>query len=339
MDKDFLLNVLLETPRIARKSARKIINSIDDSNEIINTKDYLDLLNQSKYLHPEISLPTINDLELAKEKAKKTYAYCMDNDIKIITWFCEKYPTRLRNIQDPPLVLYCKGNYESLNNNAAAAVIGTREPSDFGRKMAKRLGYLFASENFIVVSGLAVGCDTGGHEGCLLGKGITVAVLANGLNTIYPASNKDLAKKIIEAQGCLVSEYPPLTKTNRSSFVERDRIQAGLSDLVVVVETDIKGGTMHTVQFALDENRLLACLDHPVKYQNLKSNGNTYLIENKKCFSLKDENDFCEIVKKVFTYRNQTIHNHDNSIIINTDATNSERYTQFSLFEEGHAWD
>ncbi|MCH8275856.1 MAG: DNA-processing protein DprA, partial [Armatimonadetes bacterium] len=138
-----------------------------------------------------------------------------------------------------------------------------------------------AEAGFAIVSGLAHGCDTYGHEGCLEGHGVAVGVLAHGLDRVYPAANRDLAERLLESGGCLVSEYPVGVRPMRAAFAERDRIQSGLSDGVLVIETDVKGGTMHTVRFSRDQGRPLACIDHPEKWLGEeKTMGNQKLIKD-----------------------------------------------------------
>lgn len=191
----------------------------------------------------------------------------------------EGYPSRLRDTPDPPAVLYVKGDARALRAQRAIAVVGTRDPTEYGAKVARKLARRVAEANYVVVSGLAHGCDTLGHEGCLDADGIGVAVLAHGFDKVYPAANRGLAERLIMGGGCLVSEYALGVTPMRNAFAERDRIQSGLSDAVLVVETDVKGGTMHTVRFAREQRRLLACIEHPDKWLGEdKTRGNQKLI-------------------------------------------------------------
>lgn len=191
----------------------------------------------------------------------------------------EGYPSRLRMTPDPPAVLFVKGNARALYGPKAVAIVGTREPTTYGATVARRSGKTAAEAGFVIVSGLAHGCDTFGHEGCLDGKGEGVAVMAHGLDKVYPAANRDLAARLLDAGGCLVSEYPLGVTPIRTAFAERDRIQSGLADGILVIETDIKGGTMHTVRFSRDQRRPLACVAHPEKWLvEEKTRGNQKLI-------------------------------------------------------------
>lgn len=199
------------------------------------------------------------------------------------------YPARLKMIPDPPAVLYVKGSTKGLVGEANLAVVGTREPTDYGARVARKSAASAVEAGFAIVSGLAHGCDTLGHEGCLDAGGVGIAVLAHGLDKVYPAANKGLAARLLETDGCLVSEYPLGMTPMRTAFAERDRIQSGLSDGVLVIETDIKGGTMHTVRFARDQRRLLACIDHPERLRGEeKTRGNRQLIIDKWATPIPD---------------------------------------------------
>jgi DNA processing protein len=211
--------------------------------------------------------------------------------IKTISFFDANYPPLLKNISTPPLILNVIGDYQSLIDFPTVAVIGTRDPSNYGKVIGERIGYLLAQNNISVVSGLAKGCDTAGHIGCLKGGGKTIAVLAHGLDSVYPRENKHLAEKIVETGGCLVSEYMINTRALSNFFIERDRIQAGLSKATIVVETDIKGGTMHTVNYTLEYNRILTAFHHPPEKQNDKSRGNEMLINEQKATGLQTKED------------------------------------------------
>lgn len=191
----------------------------------------------------------------------------------------QEYPERLRSIPDPPAVLFVKGKPDGLHAKSSLAVVGTREPTPFGAKAARSSARAAVERGFAVVSGLAHGCDAMAHEGCIDAEGVGVGVLAHGLDMVYPAANRGLAKLLLEHGGCLASEYPIGAKPIRSAFAERDRIQSGLSDAVLVIETDIGGGTMHTVKFACAQKRKLACIAHTEEYiEEDKAKGNQELI-------------------------------------------------------------
>lgn len=184
-------------------------------------------------------------------------------------------PRLLLDTRDPPIVLFVKGDASSLHRDAVA-VVGTRKPSDFGARAAARLGRVIAEAGVVVVSGLALGCDAAGHRGCLDGHGVTVAVVAHGLDSVYPPAHDRLAEEIVARRGALVSEYPPGTRAQSYRFIERDRIQAGLSRATIVVETGFDDGTMHTVRACLAAGRRLACVVHPT--EAVGNAGNRHLL-------------------------------------------------------------
>jgi len=179
--------------------------------------------------------------------------------ISVLTIGDEMYPKLLRLIPDPPLVLFVKGCVASLSVTLSIAVIGTRQPTERGQEVASRIARSLAGKGCCIVSGLAAGIDTAAHKGALEAKGQTVAVFGTPLDKVYPAENKELANKILDSEGAWISETPPGGSTHRNSFVLRDRIQSGLSSLVIPVQTDVVGGTMHTVRFASQQSRLLFC--------------------------------------------------------------------------------
>ena len=146
---------------------------------------------------------------------------------------------------------------------------GTRR-GEFGRELG--------TERIAIVSGLARGCDTEAHVGCVDASGIGVAVMAHGLDRVYPPENESLAARLIDGRGCLVSEYPPGVPPNRRAFGFRDRIQAALADLIVVIETPAEDGTMLTVDFARKQRRQIACLSHPRPANRTRVAGNERLL-------------------------------------------------------------
>jgi len=283
MKAEYLLT-LLKTPKIGRKTAEIVLaNCIGSPGNTVELLDYFQEARKQK----SIPIPTLEDLNTAHEKAVKALDKCAEHDVAVLSVTDQRYPDRYRHMPDRPLLVYAKGNVSALNPQHAVAIIGTREPSAFGNKAGYRLAQLFAEQGFTVVSGLATGCDTIAHRACLDAGGQTVAVLASGVDYIYPKENRGLAQEILEANGCLISEYELGVRPLPVFFVDRDRLQSGLSDAVIVIETDIKGGTMHTVKFSQLQNRYLACLSHPAQYRDHnKAQGNNMLISDKKAFPL-----------------------------------------------------
>ena len=214
---------------------------------------------------------------------------CPSAGIQAVPLFDDRYPRRLRNIDDPPVVLFVRGQIQALHGAQSVAIVGTRNPTGFGEEAAQDAGKLAAESGIVVVSGLALGCDAKAHEGCVESNGAGVAVLAHGLDRVYPAANRDLANRLLDCGGCLVSEHPVGVKPPRWAFAYRDRIQSGLSDRVLVIETDVKGGTMHTVGFSRKQQRPLACIEHPASTSSAsQSKGNRMLIDEGAAVGIAD---------------------------------------------------
>lgn len=164
------------------------------------------------------------------------------------------YPRMLKEIHDPPIGLYRKGSYEF--EAPCVAIVGSRRTTLYGQSVAKKLGAELARLGFCVVSGLARGIDTAAHEGALSVGGKTAAVLGTGIDLVYPPENLELYRKI-EAEGAILSEFPFGRRADRQSFAMRNRIVSGMSEAVVVVESDVNGGAMITARFAGEQGRLI----------------------------------------------------------------------------------
>jgi DNA processing protein len=174
----------------------------------------------------------------------------------IISQLDSSYPVLLKETYDAPAILYCRGNLNLLNTKCLG-VIGTRDPSEHGKIIGSQITSWFARNNWTIVSGLAKGIDTIAHQSCLTNNGKTIAVLGGNLNTIYPKENEGLAHEILKKEGLLVSEYPYDSKSFRSNFVERDRIQAGLSNAIILIQSDLSGGSMHASKAIIKYGRYL----------------------------------------------------------------------------------
>lgn len=236
------------------------------------------LLDRIRTRLPRVQSTTILD---AWAKSEEQLNRGFEFGVHAISFHDAEYPDRLREISDPPALLFVKGDMQGLHASRTLAVVGTRKPTPDGEALALRSGRIAVQSGYAIISGLALGCDTSAHEGCLEAGGIGVAVLAHGLDRVYPAANRNLADRLLDTGGCLTSEYPVGMTPTRPAFAQRDRIQSGLSDGVLVIETDIRGGTMHTVRFALEQKRALACLhlDHLERFRSeATTQGNRKLV-------------------------------------------------------------
>jgi DNA processing protein len=189
------------------------------------------------------------DWELEKVKFEKSIV-----PGSIFIPFCHpSYPSKLKNIANPPPYLYIKGQID-LFEGPALAIVGSRRPTDYGLRMASRLSSELAAAGVVIISGLAYGVDGAAHQAALEAGGKTIAVFGCGLNTIYPNGHKGLAERITQS-GCLISEFPKGTKPERFNFPVRNRVVAGLSDGVLVIEAGLKSGALVTASLALDQGR------------------------------------------------------------------------------------
>ena len=227
-------------------------------------------------LYPaQASARTISD---AWNKSEAEVARTIEAGVRIVGLHDDDFPSRLRHVPDPPAVLYIRGSLAATKTPKGLAVVGTQSPTSYGEIVARRSAVSAVERGFTIVSGLARGCDTHAHMGCVESGGMGIAVLGAGVDRVYPASNCELADLLVEHGGCLVSEYALGAKPTRWSFAERDRIQSGLADAVLVIETDVVGGTMHTVGYARRQKRPLACIVHPKAYRHEpKTRGNQKL--------------------------------------------------------------
>lgn len=247
----------------------------------------------------KVRVPDAGELEIAYEGYKRIVERNMELGARIISYLDLDFPVKLRWIEDPPAIIYTMGDPECLNEKAIA-VIGTREPVEYGAKVAGNLGYVLGRDGYTVVSGLAYGCDKFGHMGCLQAKGKTAAVLAGGLDKIYPAQHQELAQEIVRAGGCLLSEYPAGVKASPGNFVERDRLQSGLSEGIIVVETALKGGTWHTIEYARAYGRRIGCYIHPEKYASeAQVMGNGKLLTESGTIGIGNNDDLYEYRKLI----------------------------------------
>jgi DNA processing protein len=172
---------------------------------------------------------------------------------KIITIWDESFPLLLKKIYDPPLLLYIKGSFTQ-EDEFSIAVVGTRQPTGYGKIQTERIAADLANQNITIVSGLARGIDSIAHRTALKNGKRTIAVTGSGLDVVYPPENKKLFDEIAE-QGVIVSEYELGAKPDAVNFPKRNRIISGLSLGCVVIETGVAGGAMQTASFALDQNR------------------------------------------------------------------------------------
>ena len=234
--------------KIGAKAQNKLLEKYHNPERIWNlTKEELQEILDNKQV--EIVLNQNN-----RENLEKYAEYMQKHKIKMITILDEKYPKKLRNIYDPPVVLYVKGN-ASIIDNLSIAIIGSRICSNYGKEVAKQFAYNLSKHNINILSGLARGIDTYAHIGAIQAKEITIAVMGNGLDIIYPEENRKIYDDIIKNNGAIISEYIVGTKPEKLNFPARNRIVSGLSEGILVVEANKKSGAFITVDFALEQGK------------------------------------------------------------------------------------
>ncbi|OEF98595.1 DNA-processing protein DprA [Desulfuribacillus alkaliarsenatis] len=268
---------------------RKLYNDYGSlANVLLADADDLKRNGIREHVIQQISELKVNGEQLYEKLLKEHQA----QQIHIITIKDEAYPKLLREIFDPPYAIFVKGDYRLLNKNLIS-VVGTREPSYYGKWAAKELGAYLAKNQVPIVSGLAKGIDRFVHEGALNYDGKCIAVVATGLAYIYPAENRKLHDNILEAGGCVISEYSLYTKARPGHFPARNRIISGLSLGTVVVESKEKGGALITADQALEQNREVFAL--PGNINCPTSVGTNYLLKQGAKLLMKWEDIFDEI--------------------------------------------
>lgn len=189
----------------------------------------------------------------------------------------EIYPSKLKEIKNPPKKLFLRGNLEILQNNSIA-IVGSRECTSYGFYEAYEFAKELSKKGICVISGLAQGIDTAAHLGAMHQKGKTIAVLGTGLNKIYPKENELLAKSIIKNKGLIISEYELFQERKSENFPKRNRIMSGLSDGILVIEARKKSGTLITARYAREQGKKLFSL--PGSVDVINSSGTNELIKN-----------------------------------------------------------
>ena len=187
---------------------------------------------------------------------------------KTIYFKDESYSELLREISNPPERIFVLGNERALKEQMNIAIVGTRKASARGKEIARKFAKSLSELNLTVVSGLAMGIDTAAHEGTVEARGKTIAVLGNGLDTIYPAQNENLARKILELEGAIISEYPEGTPSYPNQFLERNRIISGLCAATIVIEAPDRSGSLATARFAAEQGREVFVVPGPINDVN-----------------------------------------------------------------------
>ena len=221
------------------------------------------------------------------DKAEKEYDFTQKNNIQIVSYFNDDYPVLLKNASDSPLVYFQKGKI-NFNNKRIISIVGTRNMTNYGKSFLEKLFDEIKQYNPVIISGLAYGVDVYAHQLAIENNLQTVAVLAHGLNQIYPAKHHKEATKMLE-NGGLITEFWSTSNPDRENFIKRNRIVAGLSQATIVVESAVRGGSLITADIANSYNRDVFAL--PGRVTDLFSAGCNNLIKTNKASMLTGAKD------------------------------------------------
>ncbi len=281
---------LSKVPGIGNVLARQLVSYFGSAEEVFKRP-------KGKLLRaPGIGEKTANALIQAPklELAAAEIERAKSCNIQILTQHHPEFPTRLKHTQDAPFLLYKKGNTD-LNAPKVIAIVGTRKASTYGIKITEQLiEDLSVRNDLLVVSGLAYGIDITAHKACIKNNIKTIGVLANGLATVYPDAHANIAKEMMTEGGALLSEYSIDTKAEAPHFPERNRIIAGLSDAVIVVEAAEKGGALITAELANSYDREV--FSFPGDVNRTHSKGCHDLIKNYKAHLISEASDLIKMM-------------------------------------------
>lgn len=287
MHKDLLYQIALTLiPNIGDVNAKALVNHFGSAEAIFHAhKKELEAIEGIGSIRVN-SIKNFKDFTRAEDeiqfikKYKITPLFLTDKD----------YPQRLLNCYDSPPLLYYKGN-AGLNHTKIVAIVGTRNNDDYGKSISEKLIENLANEEVIIVSGLAFGIDSIAHKASLKNNIQTIGVLAHGLDRVYPSQNSSLAKQMI-ANGGLLTEFKSNTIPDKQNFPGRNRIVAGISDAIIVIESGLKGGSLITAELANGYNKDVFAV--PGRADDTRSEGCNYLIKNNKASLLICADDLLE---------------------------------------------
>ena len=290
MNSELLYQLALTlVPNIGDVQAKILLQSFGDASSIFKAKlSALEKLDGIGTVRAK-SIKQFDDFHIAEEEIKFIEKY----KIKALFLTDADYPQRLLNCYDSPTLLFYKGT-TNLNASKVVGIVGTRSYTDYGKQFTDNLVQDLSEQQVLVVSGLALGIDAFAHKAALKYGLPTVGVVGHGLDKIYPATHTTLAKDMIKHDGGILSEFFSGTKPDKHNFPLRNRIVAGLCDATIVVETNIKGGSMITAKLADAYNRDVFAV--PGRTTDHKSSGCNYLIKNNKAILLTDAAELCEVL-------------------------------------------
>ena len=282
------LNLLLSIDGIGPGRIRNLLSKFHSLKQIVDAR--LDSLltvdgisdNLARRIHRSSKL-----LEQSLSETKKILEKLDELNASLITIWDKCYPAILKKIYDPPLILYIKGIITEADNYSIS-IVGTRQPSNYGKVQAERLAADLVKQNITIVSGMARGIDSVAHSAAVKNSGRTIAVIGSGLDIVYPPENRKLFEEISN-NGCVISEFKLGTKPDAQNFPRRNRIISGMSLGCIVVETGTNGGAMQTASFALDQNREVFAI--PGNLGVKQSEGTNLLIQKGEAKLIRNADD------------------------------------------------
>jgi len=290
MTNDLIFQLALRlVPNIGAVHAKILIELYGSAGEVFRArKSDLDKIEGIGMVRAK-SIKDFNDFSRAEEEIDFIEKY----KIRPLFLTDPDYPRRFLNCYDPPTLLFYKGKAD-LNAARTIGIVGTRNNTDYGKQVTEKLIKDLASQNVIIISGLAFGIDSIAHKASIKNDIPTVGALGHGLDTIYPTENEGLARDMIKHGGGLITEFFSKTKPDKHNFPQRNRIVAGLCDATIIVETNLKGGSMITADLANGYNRDVFAI--PGRITDSKSSGSNYLILNNKAILLTDAQELIDIM-------------------------------------------
>jgi DNA processing protein len=272
-------------PGVGDVLGKKLVAVCGSPEEVFTEKR--NALLKAERVGEQIVKSIIENRQEALEFAEKELEFINRYKIKAIFYTDKDYPSRLKECIDGPLMIYFKGNAD-LNHTRIVSVVGTRRATHYGKEICEKIIEGLKNLDVLVVSGLAYGIDTCAHKSALDHGLNTIAVLAHGLDRIYPPQNKSLAEKMLH-QGGLLTDFPSGTNPDRENFPSRNRIIAGLADATIVIEAGIKGGALITAEIANSYNRDVFSV--PGNVGNYYSEGCNFLIKTNRAALLQSAED------------------------------------------------
>lgn len=268
----------------------KLIEKYNNEENIYNN---IDNIIKEKLLHKNFLTKIKNN---NKEKEEKLEEYLFKNNIKYVTYSSSLYPERLKNIANPPYVIFYKGDITLLNYNMVA-IVGSRKNTNYGEQVTKFIVSELYNISYGVVSGVAAGIDSIAHREILFRGGKTIGVLGCGIDVVYPRFNKNLYDRISE-HGLLISEFLPGTKPLSYNFPQRNRIISALSNGVIVIEASNKSGSLITVDYALSQSKDVMVVPGPI-FNETSKGCNLLIYQGARPFlGKKDLYEFLNVIKK-----------------------------------------